>query len=131
LPSRDIALAQRRKDKSSQRKAVRMQARSPKQGLSAWQAWLRLQAGHELGSFGSFFLLYVWQLLQAVNSPHGGVPNSKTILAINGVHRCVRQKASVAHLLAILKIDRAQPRQLQRMQPKASDRRPNSIREEP
>jgi hypothetical protein len=65
LPSRDIALAQCRKDKSSQRKAVRMQARSPKQGLSAWQAWLHLQAGYELESLGSFYLLYVWQLLSS------------------------------------------------------------------
>jgi hypothetical protein len=42
-----------------------------------------------------------------------------------------RQKASVVSLLVILKIHPARPRQPQRMQPRAIDRRPNPIQKGP
>jgi hypothetical protein len=50
---------------------------------------------------------------------------------LNERHPYVRQKASDVHLLELLKIDRVQPPKLQRMQPKAIDRRPNLIRGAP
>jgi hypothetical protein len=61
-----------------------------------------------------------WQL----SSHRHGAPTGKAIRAINWRHRYVRQKASVARLLVILKIHPAQLRQPQRRPPRAIDRRP-------
>jgi hypothetical protein len=73
--------------------------------------------------------IFTWHRWSRAFHSHliAGAPNLKANRAINRRPRYVRQKASVARLLVVLKIHPAQPRQLWRRQPRAIDRQPNPI----